>query len=425
MPHTCKNLESFNPQCSEGIAASTASPRGFMQPRLNPSGQERSAVSVTAAPARPKVLYFISVDWFFCSHFMGRAVAARNAGYDVVVLTHVDQHREMIEAAGFKLIPLLMDRRSMNPYTTWLTFLQVLRAYREERPSLVHQIAIKPVLLGGIAARLCGIRRVVNAIVGGGYAMTSDSFRMRVFRPILKLALRLLLNPVGSKVVFENTDDFDEFVHTKQVAHAAAVLIKGSGVDPAAYETDGHKEDPPIVLLGARLLWDKGIGEFVEAAKVLRARGINARFVVAGDTDPGNRACIDYQTLDHWRRVGMVELWGFCKNMPEVLSRTTVACLPSYREGLPRFLLEAMAAGLPCVTTNVPGCREAVKDGDNGLLVAARDSASLADALERILVDPSLRATMGRRGRDRIADEFSSELIEHQTLRLYQHMLAR
>ena len=425
MRDICTHLDSFNSQCGVGIAASTERPKGFMKPRLNPSGQERSDVPVTTVPARPKVLYFISVDWFFCSHFMGRAVAARNAGYEVVVLTHVDQHREVIEAAGFKLIPLVMDRRSMNPYTTWLTFLQVLRAYREERPSLVHQIAIKPVLLGGIAAWLCGIRRVVNAIVGGGYAMTSDSFRMRVLRPILKLALRLLLNPVGSKVVFENIDDLDEFVHTKQVTRAAAVLIKGSGVDPAPYETDGHKEDPPIVLLGARLLWDKGIGEFVEAATLLRARDVNARFVVAGDTDPGNRACIDRQTLDHWREAGTVELWGFCKNMPEVLSHATVACLPSYREGLPRFLLEAMAAGLPCVTTNVPGCREAVKNGDNGLLVPARDSASLADALERILVDPSLRATMGKRGRDRIVDEFSSELIENQTLTLYRHMLAR
>ncbi|MGE0351071.1 glycosyltransferase family 4 protein [Hydrogenophaga sp.] len=370
-------------------------------------------------------MYFISVDWFFCSHFLGRAVAARNAGYEVVVLTHVDQHREMIEAAGFKLIPLRMDRRSMSLYANWLTFKQVLRAYRDEKPSLVHQIALKPVLLGGVAARLCGIRRVVNAIVGGGYALTSGSFRMRVFRPILQLALRLLLNPEGSKVVFENTDDVEEFVRTKQVDPAAAVLIKGSGVDPTLYATDVCKVDPPIVLLGARLLWDKGIGEFVEAANLLRARGINARFVIAGDADPGNRACIDPQTLEYWRAAGVVEFWGFRKDMPDVLLRSTVACLPSYREGLPRFLLEAMAAGLPCVATNVPGCRGAVKDGDNGLLVPARDAAALADALQELLIDPSLRKRMGSRGRDRIADEFSSALIESQTLGLYQQMYAR
>ncbi|MBL0919596.1 MAG: glycosyltransferase family 4 protein [Hydrogenophaga sp.] len=390
------------------------------------SSQQGGGPSTLAAvTGRPKVLYFISVDWFFCSHFLGRAVAAKNAGYEVVVLAHVDQHREVIEACGFKLIPLRMDRRSMNPYATWLTFLQVLRVYREERPSLVHQIALKPVLLGGFAARLCGIRRVVNAIVGGGYAMTSESLRMRAFRPILRLALRLLLNPQGSKVVFENADDIGEFVRTKQVDPAAAVLIKGAGVDPALYATGERKEDPPIVLLGARLLWDKGVGEFVEAANLLRARGINARFVVAGDTDPGNRACIDHQTLERWRKAGVVELWGFCKDMPDLLSRATVACLPSYREGLPRFLLEAMAAGLPCVTTDVPGCREAVRDGDNGLLVPVRDAASLADALEKLLIDPSLRARLGGRGRDRIANEFSSELIETQTLSVYRQMFAR
>jgi glycosyltransferase involved in cell wall biosynthesis len=389
-----------------------------------PLSQKDPFPALADAAGRPKVMYFISVDWFFCSHFLGRAVAARNAGYEVLVLTNVDQHGGTIEAAGLRLIPLRMDRRSMSLYSTWVTFMQVLRVYREERPSLVHQIALKPVLLGGIAARLCGIRHVVNAIVGGGYAMTSGSFRMRVFRPILRLALRLLLNPEGSKVIFENTDDIEEFVRKKQVAPAAAVLIKGSGVDPALFSSDGSKEDPPIVLLGARLLWDKGIGEFVEAANLLRARGIKARFVIAGDADPGNRACIDRQTLDLWRAAGVVEFWGFRKDMPEVLSRASVACLPSYREGLPRFLLEAMAAGLPCVATDVPGCRGAVADGDNGLLVPARDAVALADALQRLVVDPSLRTRMGRRGRDRIADEFSSELIESQTLGLYRQMLA-
>lgn len=390
-----------------------------------PSGRESGPSAVPFAPDRPKVLYFISVDWFFCSHFLGRAVAARNAGYEVVVLTRIDRHRETIEEAGFKVIPLDMDRRSMNPFSNWLTFMQVLRVYRTERPAVVHQIALKPVLLGGMAARLCGVRTVVNAIVGGGYVMTSDSQWMRVFRPVLRLSLRLFLNPDGSKVVFENADDIDEFVRTRQVARSDAVLIRGSGVDPALYRANGPRDDPPIVILGARLLWDKGIGEFVEAARRLRSRGVVARFVVAGDSDPGNRACIDDQTLQAWRETGVVELWGFCKEMPDVLSRATVACLPSYREGLPRFLLEAMAAGLPCVTSDVPGCREAVKDGDNGLLVPARNAAALADALERLLVDPALRAGMGKRGRERIEAEFSSALIEQQTLGLYKHMLSR
>jgi glycosyltransferase involved in cell wall biosynthesis len=372
----------------------------------------------------PKLVYFVTVDWFFCSHFIDRAVAAREAGYEVVVVTHVDRHRDLITNVGLRLLPLQVSRSSLNPLQAIAALLQLIRIYKIERPDLIHHVALKPILLGGLAARMVGIHAVVNAVVGGGYAFTSRRLLARLLRPLVTLALRLVLNPSGSKVVFENTDDASSFCGACLVRPADAVLIRGAGVDPSGFIPRQNFEGPQLVMLVARLLWDKGIGEFVDAARLLRERGVAARFVLVGDPDPDNRASIDASTLNAWRAEGTVELWGFRSDIPQVLSEATIACLPSYREGLPKSLLEAMAVGLPCVTTDVPGCREAVRDSDNGFLVPAQDAHALADALQRLIASPALARRMGRRGRARLEQEFSTQLVNESTLALYQTMLA-
>lgn len=182
---------------------------------------------------------------------------------------------------------------------------------------------------------------------------------------------------------------------------------------------------PPLVVLAARLLWDKGVGEFVGAARILRKRGLNARFVIVGAPDPENRACIDSSTLETWRIEGAVEFWGFRSDIPQVLAGASIACLPSYREGLPKSLLEAMAAGLPCVATDVPGCREAVIDGENGLLIPVKSASSLADAIELLLRNPELAEKMGERGRARVEQEFSTRKVNERTLALYEDIIAK
>lgn len=373
---------------------------------------------------RPKLLFLVTVDWFFCSHFLARAIAAKDAGYEVVVLTSVSAHGRVIEAAGLRLIHTSMARKSLNPFATLVELIRVWRIYRRERPALVHHIALKPIVVGGLAARLGRVRHVVNAVVGGGYVFTSGRPAVRLLRPFLRAALSAVLNPPGSRVVFENGDDLAEFVRAGQVSKEDAVLIRGAGVDPARYRPGGRVNEVPVVVLVARLLWDKGIAEFVEAARRLRAEGVSGRFVIVGEPDPDNRACIDSATLARWRTDGAVELWGFRSDIPDVLAQASIACLPSYREGLPKSLLEAMAASLPCVTTNVPGCREAVRDGDNGLLVPARDAGALSDALKRLLLDPALCDAMGRRGRQRVESEFASAKVVAQTLSMYEAMLA-
>lgn len=374
---------------------------------------------------KPKVLFFVAVDWFFCSHFMGRALAAKNAGYEVLVLTQVIEHGDRIAQSGLCLIPLELDRRSVNPFSTLKSLLQIFRVYRRERPNLVHHVAIKPILLGTLVARLLGIRDVVNAIVGMGYLSTSERLSARLLRPLLSSALKALLNPAGSRVVFENKDDLRSFVARGQVRSSDAILIRGAGVAPCQIQHGGGAKGSPLVVLVSRLLWEKGIGEYVGAARLLRRRGVKARFAIVGDIDPGNRGCIDPSTIEAWRAEGIVELWGFRTDIPQVLAEATIACLPSYREGLPKSLLEAMAAGLPCVTTDVPGCREAVRDGDNGLLVPAKDSSALADALQRLLLNPDVAKKMGERGRERLEQEFSAQHVNEATLALYREMLEK
>lgn len=375
-------------------------------------------------PPSPKVIFFVAVDWFFCSHFMERAKAIQQAGYEVVVLTQLDRHRSVIEDAGFRIIPLVIDRRSLSPLAALSTIRQLIRIFRHESPDLLHQVAIKPILLGGVASRITGVRRVVNAVVGGGYVFTSTSLLMRSIRPLIHFAFRLLLNPPGSCVIFENKDDLSMFVKEHHVRPEAAVLIRGAGVNVDLFQHKCQHNTAPLVVVPARLLWDKGLGEFVAAARLLRNQGTSARFVLVGGNDPDNRANIAPAILDQWRDEGIVELWGFRSDMPEVLAEADIVCLPSYREGLPKALLEAMAAGLPCVATDVPGCREAVRDGENGLLVPPRDPEALAKALNRLIQDASLRAEMGKQGKSMASAEFASSIICQRTLQVYEELLA-
>jgi glycosyltransferase involved in cell wall biosynthesis len=368
---------------------------------------------------KPGLVMVLTEDWFFCSHFLERALAARDAGYDVVVLANENGKAAQIRAAGIHFMPIPLKRRGLNPLVEIKTLLAIRAVYRSARPTLAHHVGLKPVLYGSLAARFAGIRVVVNAPVGMGFVFTSRSLKSRLLRPLVWLALRLFLNPRGSKVVFENGDDLKSLVEDRAVRAQDAVLIRGSGIDVGAYVRAAEADGPPIVTLVSRMLWDKGVGEFVEAARKLRAEGVAARFWLVGATDPQNPAAISQTQLNEWREEGAVEWLGQRDDIPTILARSQIACLPSYREGLPRSLLEAMAAGLPIVSTDVPGCREAVRHGENGLLVPARDSVALAAALRTLIEDAELRRRFGDAGRRRAEHEFASSIVIAETLSLY------
>ena len=370
---------------------------------------------------RPKLMYVISEDWFFYSHFFERALAARDAGYDVVVMTRERAHGQKIRGAGFRLLSVNFDRRSINPVKELMLLLRIYLAYRRERPDVVHHVAAKAVFYGSLAARLFSRRlAIVNAPVGMGYVFSSREGLAQMLRPFLRLGYRLLLNPWRSRVIFENQDDAAYFVKNGVVRAADAMVIRGAGINIRKFKPVDPPAGPPVVALVGRMLRDKGVGEFVDAAHRLHQAGVAARFVLVGYPDPENRASIPVEQLRSWHGQNGVEWWGWEEDMAWVWRQVHIACLPSYREGLPKALLEAAACGLPIVTTDAVGCREVVRHGDNGLLVPVGDAHALADALRILISDADLRGLMGKRSRARAEREFSSERVIGETLEVYR-----
>ena len=374
---------------------------------------------------KPKILYFVTEDWYFYSHRLALAAAARAAGYEVAVVTRVREHGDAIRGAGLRLVPMELSRGGRNPLTEWVTIWRLFRILRRERPDLVHNVALKPVLYGTIAARLAGISHIVNALAGLGHLFGSERRGLGLLRGIVTLALRWLLNGAGSRVIVQNPDDLRALVSAGALDAARAILIRGSGVDLDRFRPAPEAPGVPVVVLAARLLWDKGVGEFCAAAERLRTEGVGARFVLVGDSDEANLGAIPRAQLELWQNTGTVEWWGKRSDMPEILSRCHLFCLPSYYgEGVPKALLEAAAAGRPVVTTDMPGCREAVRDGVNGLLVPPKDVPALAEALKTLLLDSELRGRMGKRGREIAEAEFGVERVIGKTLALYRTLLA-
>lgn len=370
----------------------------------------------------PKLLFFITEDWFFCSHFLGRAKAALHGGYEVVVVARESAHGKTICDQGMRFIPLPISRRGLNPFWELLTILRLISIYRRERPAVAHHIALKPIMYGTIAAFFSGCRKIVNAPVGLGFVYSSGSWKARFLRPFTQVGLKVLLNPRGSRVIFENEDDVRTFVAARIVRLQDAILIRGAGVDTQEFAVVPEPGGSPVVILVARMLWDKGIGEYVEAAHILKTRGRVVRMLLVGAPDDQNPASIPIKTLNEWNSSGAVEWLGHRSDIPELLTQSHIVCLPSYREGLPKSLLEGLAAGRPLVATDVPGCREAVQDGVNGFLVPAKDARSLADALEKLIRSRELRQRMGEASRNLALTEFSSQRIETETLAVYSQL---
>ena len=369
----------------------------------------------------PRLLFFVTEDWYFCSHRLPLAIAARMAGFEVTVLTRVRDHASKIRDAGIRLIPFEIQRSGMNPLRELHTLWRLVHVYRRERPDLVHHVAMKPVLYGSLAARLAGIRHVVNALAGMGWLFTSKGTHANAIQRLLRRASRFLL--ARGFILVQNPDDA-ELISQMGIDQSRIRRIAGSGVNLDHFHPVPEPAGVPVVVLPARLLWDKGVGEFVDATRKLRAQGINARFVLAGEADPANPASISDEQLATWISEGAIEYAGWRDDMPIVLAQSHIVCLPSYREGLPKSLIEAAAAGRPIVSTDVPGCREVVGNGDNGLLVPARDPQALSEALGKLIANPSMRRRMGERGRLRAEAEFGLDAVIAQTLALYREALS-
>jgi glycosyltransferase involved in cell wall biosynthesis len=343
----------------------------------------------------------------------------------VLLLSPQDAYGDRLRLLGFDWRPLPMDRRSLNPLRELSLLLHLVRLFRREQPGLVHGFTIKCAVYGSLAARIAGVPARVNAVAGMGYVFTSEDTKARILRPIVRTLMRLALGGRNARLILQNPDDVALFEHAGLVAPERIRLIPGSGVDCARFSPDPARipGERMRVLLPARLLRDKGLAEFAEAARLLRERNIPVDMLLAGDPDPGNPAAVTEAEVRAWAEAGILEWLGHVDDMPALLRSVDVVALPSYREGLPKGLIEAAACGCALVATDVPGCREVVaEDGIDGLRVPVRDGVALADAIERLARDPDLRTRLGEAARRKAMERFDERIVIARTLDVYREL---
>lgn len=374
--------------------------------------------------SKRKILYLVTEDWYFCSHRLPVARAARESGLEVLVAARPHDHVGTIRAEGFQFIPILLRRRSFSLIAEIRALFEIIRIYREHRPQIVHHIALKPVIYGSIAARLAGIPAIVNAMAGLGTLFIEGGGFRRIARFLATTAFSIALPRRASKLLLQNEDDREMLIRLGITSEKGSTVIRGSGVDIDSYHPTTPPQGPLLAILPARMLRDKGVEEFVCAARILRARGNGLRCALVGPEDPENPSAVPRRQLESWAKEGAIEWWGARADMPAVYAAAAIVCLPSYREGLPKVLLEGAASGRALIATDVPGCNGVVRNGDTGILVPVRDAAALADALEKLASDPLLRAELGARARSLVVKEFSDSHIASQTLLLYHALLS-
>lgn len=370
------------------------------------------------------VLFLVTEDWYFCSHRMPIARAARDMGAKVIVATRVNKHGDAITSEGFHVHPIAFDRSGLNPIKDFKTLRQIIKCYQQIKPDLVHHVAMKPALYGSLAAIWAKVPATVNAMAGLGFMFISNGRTAKLLRPFVKLAFRLLNNRKNSCIILQNADDADVFINEIRVGKNHVKVIRGSGIDINAYSVSPEPSLPIIASCVSRMLWDKGIGELVEAAKLLKARGVPLTIRLVGPTD-NNPTSIPQRILDAWHSEGLVEVVGPSTDIARIYADSHIAVLPSYREGLPKSLLEAAACGRAMVATDVAGCREICREGETGLLVPARSAVALADALQKLTEDKTLRKKMATNARRTAEGDFAETIIARQTTNLYLEMLRR
>jgi glycosyltransferase involved in cell wall biosynthesis len=376
-----------------------------------------------ARVAGRKLVFVVTEDWFFASHFMPMARAARELGLEVLVVARVRDHRSAIEAVGARVVALDAERRSLNPLSAGYAAGRLAAVLRQEKPDLVHCIALRPILVGGAAAAMAGVRRRVFALTGLGFLGARQDWLGRGARAAVRAAVRGL-ETKETRYIFENPDD-PRLIGLDPDA-ARVLILGGAGVDPEALAPAPLPPQPPLkIAVVARMLWSKGIDLAVEGARLAQARGVPVELSLYGAPDPSNPKAIPDATLQAWSRDPGVAWRGPTRDVAAVWREHHVCCLPSRGgEGLPRTLLEGAACGRAMVTTDVPGCRAFVRDGVEGLLVPPNDPGALADAFVRLAADAALVARLGAAARARVLDGFTERAVMDAVKALYVDMLA-
>lgn len=366
-----------------------------------------------------KILYVVNNMAYFLSHRRLLVEAVLKLGHQVTVAGPKGPEVSQIKAIGCRFEPWGMSRRGMNPLTEIKSLLSLRQLLQSEQPDVLHLLTIKPVIYGGLVARWFGRCQVVSTLTGLGYVFTTTERKRQVLRGIIGGLYYLACHYSRHHLIFQNQDDQALFERFGWVKKNQSHLIPGSGIDLQGYPVLPEPKGPICVALPSRMLWDKGVGEFVEAARMLTGK---AQFWLVGAPDPGNPASISDTQLEQWQKEGVIEYKGFQQDMLAIYRQVHIICLPSYREGLPRTLLEAGASGRAIVTTEVPGCREIV-DPETGLLVPVKDSKALADALLTLIDDEALRHQFTIRMREKIKANYSAEIVNRETIKIYHQSI--
>ncbi len=373
---------------------------------------------------KKKILFLVSEDKYFCSHRLNLGISAIKAGFDVAIATRCNNDAQKIRDAGILVYPLEhFTRAGLNPIRQCQLILELYNIYKNYHPDVMHHVALKPIILGSLVAWWCKVPRVINALGGLGYLFTEggiSSIKKRLLHFLVCKILKVICSKPNNTLILQNSDDLETLLKDANINPKQVCIIRGAGVATLDFPNVPSPKDPPLkIACVSRLLWDKGIGELVLAAKILHDKKIPAEVLLYGTPDPENPSSISEEQLKEWHDSGVIIWKGHCEDVAKAYANCHIAVLPSYREGLPKSLLEAASCGRPIVTTDVPGCREIVNHKINGLLVPAKNSIALANALFELIQNEPLRVKMGKAGRERIEHEFSDQIIHQQTLSLY------
>jgi glycosyltransferase involved in cell wall biosynthesis len=373
------------------------------------------------------LLYIINVDWFFISHRLPIAIAAKKNGYEVHIATKMTKYKSQLESYGFKVHELEINRSETNILSNALLFLHIIKILRFVKPTIVHLVTIKPVLIGGLAVRLLNVPSVVYSVSGLGYMFINNKLFFKIRLKFIELAYCISLKHKNSKVIFQNASDMALISKVTKLKPSSFCLINGSGVNLAIYKYSSIPIGPPIIILPARLLKDKGVIEFIEAVKLLKQKNFiidkKARFVVVGNIDEGNPSSLTKEELEVYKREDIVEFWGFKNDMLQIFNCSSIIVLPSYREGLPKVLIEAAAVGRPVVTTDVPGCRDAIIENITGLLVKEKSPIELSNAILYLLENPHKMEQMSLAGREFALKTFNIDNVIQLHLNIYLKLI--
>ncbi len=371
-----------------------------------------------------KLVFIVTEDWFFCSHFLPMARAAKELGLAVTVICRVRDHQPIIEATGARVVPLEAERKSLNPFAALQATLRLSRLLRDEQADLVHCIALRSILVGGAAATLAGIKRRVYALTGLGFLGARQDGIGHAARMLVRNLIRLLTTS-QTRFLFENRDD-PRMIGLDPDDAERVTIVGGAGVDPALLTVSPQPSFPPLrVAVIARMLWSKGIDLAVEATRLARAKGADITLSLYGAPDPSNPKAVPEETLRLWSKEPGITWHGPTRDVVAVWRDHHVSCLPSRGgEGLPRTLLEGAACGRASVTTDVPGCRDLVRNGIEGFVVPSDNAAALAEAFVALAADPALVTQMGEAARQRILHGYTERDVMNGVQALYLQSLA-